>query len=64
MRNEELGPVYQFILEELKIPLDSEIEREYSIRIGERELHIDLVIKSKKTISSAIRKQAMHMLLP
>ena len=36
MRNEELGPVYQFILEELKIPLDSEIEREYSIRIGER----------------------------
>ncbi|EQB73727.1 MAG: helix-turn-helix domain-containing protein [Candidatus Thermoplasmatota archaeon] len=51
MRNEELGPVYQFILEELKIPLDSEIEREYSIRIGERELHIDLVIKSKNTLT-------------
>lgn len=47
----ELEPVYRFVLEELGISSDSQIEREYPIRIGERELRIDLAIKSKNTLT-------------
>ncbi len=46
-----MGPVYQFMLEELGIPLNSRVERGYPIRIGEREIRIDLAIKSKDTLT-------------
>lgn len=48
---EEMEPVYRFMLEELGISLDSQIEMEFPIRIGERELRIDVAIKSKDTLT-------------
>lgn len=47
--NKNLNPVFQFILEKLKISHDAKIEQKYPISIGERELLIDLVIESKDT---------------
>ncbi|MHB1637230.1 MAG: hypothetical protein ACYCR7_04075 [Thermoplasmataceae archaeon] len=47
----ELEPVYQYILEELRIPFDSVVEKGVPIHIGNRELQIDLTIKSKDTLT-------------
>ena len=45
--DEKLEPVYQFILRSLGISLDAQMDSEYPIHIGERELLIDLVVNSR-----------------
>ena len=49
--SEGLEPVCQFLPEELGISLDSQIEREYPIHIGDRELHVGIAIKSMDTMT-------------
>ncbi|AKA48293.1 hypothetical protein IX51_03345 [uncultured archaeon] len=49
--DEDLEPIYQFILEKLRISPDAKIDRSYPISIGERELLIDLAIKSRGTLT-------------
>ncbi|MCL4335165.1 MAG: helix-turn-helix domain-containing protein, partial [Candidatus Thermoplasmatota archaeon] len=49
--NEDLKPIYQFILEELRISRDAKITRSYPIILGERELLIDLAIESRDTLT-------------
>ena len=49
--NENLEPIYQFILEKLKISPDAKVDRSYPISVGERELLIDLAIESKDTMT-------------
>ena len=48
---EDLKPVYQFILEELRISQDAKITRSYPIPLEERELLIDLAIESRDTLT-------------
>lgn len=47
----ELEPFYQSILEKLGIASDAQIERKYSIPVGDRKLRIDLAIKSGDTLT-------------
>ena len=49
--NEDIDPVYQFILEKLHISSDEKMKRFYPISVGERELLIDLAIESRDTIT-------------
>ena len=49
--NEDLEPIYQFILEKLQISPDAKIVWSYPMSIGERELLIDLVIESRDTMA-------------
>lgn len=49
--NENLEPIYQFILEKLKISPYAKVDRSYPISVGERELLIDLAIESKDTMT-------------
>ena len=49
--NENLQPIYQFILEKLGISPDSKIEWAYPISVGERELLIDLAIESRDAMT-------------
>ncbi len=47
----ELQPEYQFILEKLGIAPDAQVEREYPIRVGDRELLVDIAVKSRNTLT-------------
>ena len=49
--NEDLEPIYQFILEKLQISPDAKIDWAYPISVGERELLIDLAIESRDTMT-------------
>jgi len=49
--NENLEPVYRFILEKLQISPDAKIYQTYRISVGVRELRIDLAFESRDTIT-------------
>ncbi len=44
-------PVYHFIREKLGISREAKISRPYSIKVGEREMMVDLAIESEDTIA-------------
>lgn len=47
----ELESEYQFILEKLGIVPDAQVVREYPIRIGDRELLVDIAVKSRDALT-------------
>lgn len=49
--NEDLEPIYGFILEKLRISSDAKIDWSYPISVGERELLIDLAAESRDTMT-------------
>ncbi len=49
--NEDLEPIYRFMLESLNISPDAKMEWAYPVCVGEREMLIDLAIESGNTIT-------------
>ncbi len=46
-----MEPEYQYILEKLGIAPDAQVVREYPIRVGDRELLVDIAVKSRDTLT-------------
>ncbi|MHB1806913.1 MAG: hypothetical protein ACYCR2_07935 [Thermoplasmataceae archaeon] len=46
-----MEPEYQYILEKLGIPPDAKVVREYPIVVGDRELLVDIAVKSRDTLT-------------
>ena len=46
-----MEPEYQYILEKLGIAPDAQVVREYPIIVGDRELLVDIAVKSRDTLT-------------